>query len=105
MKHVSVIFALLVVMVFAGSALAVAPGKTVEFAGGGAGKVIFDGKTHSDKGLKCTDCHTKIFAMKKGAAKITMTDMNAGKNCGFCHNGTKAFASQDAANCGKCHKH
>jgi c(7)-type cytochrome triheme protein len=41
--------------------------------------------------------------MKK-AAKITMADMNAGKFCGECHNGTKAFASKDAATCGKCHK-
>jgi len=105
MKSVSVIFTLLVVIVFVGTAFAVAPGRTVEFAGGGAGKVIFDGKGHSDKGLKCNDCHTKIFAMKKGTAKITMTDMNTGKNCGFCHNGTKAFSAKDAANCGKCHKH
>jgi c(7)-type cytochrome triheme protein len=41
--------------------------------------------------------------MKKGA-KITMADMNAGKNCGTCHNGGKAFKSSDPANCGKCHK-
>jgi c(7)-type cytochrome triheme protein len=33
-----------------------------------------------------------------------MAEMNAGKNCGACHNGEKAFKSSDAANCGKCHK-
>jgi c(7)-type cytochrome triheme protein len=42
--------------------------------------------------------------MKKGAAKITMADMNAGKSCGTCHNGDKTFKSSDAANCAKCHK-
>ncbi|MBI4291259.1 MAG: cytochrome C [Betaproteobacteria bacterium] len=89
-----------------GSAYAVAPGKTLEWAGGGAGKVTLDGKVHADKGLKCPDCHTnpKLFAMKKGTEKMSMKDMNAGKGCGTCHNGKKAFATKDAATCGKCHK-
>jgi c(7)-type cytochrome triheme protein len=42
--------------------------------------------------------------MKKGADKMTMADMNAGKFCGECHNGTKAFKTDDPANCAKCHK-
>jgi c(7)-type cytochrome triheme protein len=103
MKILTVLLTLAIAVVFIGSAMAVPPGKTVEYAGGAAGKVVFDGKAHADKGLKCNDCHTKIFQMKK-AAKITMADMNAGKFCGECHNGTKAFASKDAATCGKCHK-
>ena len=94
---------LIIVMAFAGSGFAVPSGKTVEYAGGSAGKVIFDGKTHADKGLKCTDCHTKIFPMKKGT-KITMVEMNEGKYCGVCHNGEKAFKSSEQANCEKCHK-
>lgn len=104
MKKTVLFVVLLVIVAFVGSALAVPPGKTVEFKGGSAGKVVFDGKTHADKGLKCNDCHTKIFQMKKGSAKMTMADLNAGKNCGECHNGTKAFKTSDAANCGKCHK-
>jgi len=99
--------ALLVVVVavgFIGAVMAAAPGKTVEFAGGPMGKVTFDGKAHADKGLKCNDCHTKIFQMKKGSAKITMAAMNKGENCGTCHNGTKAFKSSDPANCKTCHK-
>ena len=89
-----------------GSAKAAPPGKTVEFAGGDQGKVVFDGKIHADKGLKCGDCHTnpKIFTMKKGADKITMDEIKAGKWCGTCHNGDKAFKAGDEANCGKCHK-
>ena len=103
MKLLTILLTIAIAVVFIGSAFAVPPGKTVEYAGGGAGKIVFDGKIHADKGLKCNDCHTKIFQMKK-AATIKMADMNAGKNCGECHNGTKAFKSSDAANCGKCHK-
>ncbi|MEW6108300.1 MAG: cytochrome c3 family protein [Nitrospirota bacterium] len=103
MRKTVLFLTLIVAIAFVGSALAVPPGKTVEYAGGGFGKVVFDGKSHADKGLKCNDCHTKIFQMKKGE-KITMADMNAGKNCGVCHNGEKAFKSSDAADCSKCHK-
>ncbi len=104
MKKTVLAVVVLVIVAFVGSALAVPPGKTVDFAGGSAGKVVFDGKAHADKGLKCNDCHTKIFQMKKGTAKITMAELNAGKLCGECHNGTKAFKTSDAANCAKCHK-
>jgi c(7)-type cytochrome triheme protein len=88
---------------FAGNGFAVSSGKTVEYEGGSTGKVIFDGKTHGDKGLKCADCHPKIFPMKKGT-QITMAEMNEGKYCGVCHNGQSAFKSSDRANCQKCHK-
>lgn len=88
---------------FIGAAMAVPPGKTTEFAGGPMGKVVFNGQLHADKGLKCNDCHTKIFAMKKGA-KITMAAMNKGENCGACHNGSKAFSTSDPKNCKSCHK-
>ncbi len=87
------------------SAFAVPAGKTSEFAGGAAGKVVFDGKAHADKGNKCADCHQSgLFKMKKGESKATMKDMEAGKSCGGCHNGTKAFGVKDAATCAKCHK-
>ncbi len=104
MRLLTILFTLAIAVVFIGSAMAVPPGKNVEYAGGGAGKVVFDGKTHADKGLKCNECHTKIFQMKKGTAKFTMADMKAGKNCGECHNGKKSFSSGDEASCGKCHK-
>lgn len=97
--------ALVVVVTFAMavSAFAVAPGKTVEFDGKGAGKVVFDGKAHADSGNKCGDCHKGLFKMKKGAATITMKEMDEGKFCGECHNGTKAFSSKDPEKCVKCH--
>lgn len=105
MRLTILVLTLVVATAFAGSAMAVPPGKTVEWeAKGGPGKVIFEGNVHADKGFRCNDCHTKIFQMKKGTAIITMTELNAGKFCGVCHNGTKAFATKNAANCAKCHK-
>lgn len=88
-----------------GNAMAVPPGKTVEFASP-MGKVTFDGKVHADKGFKCADCHSKpkLFAMKKGADKITMAAMNEGKFCGTCHDGKKAFSVKAPADCAQCHK-
>jgi c(7)-type cytochrome triheme protein len=98
-----IVLSLLIPVAFAVNAFAVGSGKTVEYAGTSAGKVVFDGKSHADKGAKCTDCHTKIYPMKKGPS-VTMAEMNGGKSCGTCHNGEKAFKTNDQANCNKCHK-
>jgi c(7)-type cytochrome triheme protein len=93
-----------VTLAMAMTAFAVPSGKTVDFETS-AGKVVFDGKVHADKGLKCADCHQSgLFKMKKGGDTMTMKAMDEGKFCGACHNGTKAFSTKDAANCGKCHK-
>lgn len=94
--------ALAALVFFTGSAMAVPPGKTLAWDKGG--KVVFDGKSHADKGLKCNDCHGKLFKMKKGSAEMTMAALNEGKFCGECHNGTKAFKTNDPQSCGKCHK-
>jgi c(7)-type cytochrome triheme protein len=102
MRMIPPILAVLALVMFMGNAMAVPAGKTVEYDNPG-GKVVFDGKVHADKGLKCNACHTKIFKMKKGAVKFTMAEMNAGKFCGECHNGTKAFKTDDSASCTKCH--
>jgi c(7)-type cytochrome triheme protein len=104
MKLAAIFGVLLAAVLWMGSAMAVPPGGSVEFAGGDLGKVTFDGKVHAEKELKCPACHPKVFQMKKGATKFTMADINAGKACGTCHNGEKAFKSSDPANCTKCHK-
>ncbi len=97
-------FAIVVMFAMAVTAFAVPSGKTLEFDKG-PGKVTFSGTVHAEKGLKCADCHSSgLFKMKKGADAMTMKDMDEGKFCGHCHNGTKAFSVKDAANCGKCHK-
>ena len=91
------------VFALAGGAMAVGPGKKVEWDEKTQGKVVFDGKSHADAGLKCNDCHTKIFKMKKSEHK--MDDMRGGKGCGACHDGKKAFSVKaDAKECAKCHK-
>lgn len=106
MKRLFVLaLALVASLAIAVSAFAVPAGRKIEFeAKGGPGKVIFDGQMHAGKGLKCSECHPGVFKMKKGADAITMKDINEGKFCGTCHNGTKAFSAKDATNCGKCHK-
>ena len=105
---------LMVVMVFTLCfiASAFASMKELVFPDGATGKVTFDGKMHNTKlgPGKCMVCHKggSPFPMKApgsdGSAKITMADINAGKFCGTCHNGTTAFKASDAANCSKCHK-
>jgi c(7)-type cytochrome triheme protein len=106
MKIAAIILSILIATVFiVGSAMAVPPGKTIEFPDGAMGKVTFSGDTHSMKqGLKCSDCHPNPFAMKKGAFKETKEDHGKDVYCGICHNGTKAFSQTDEKNCSKCHK-
>lgn len=86
-----------------GSALAVGPGKSLEFKGSPMGIVVFNGTNHKNAGLSCPDCHNpEIFPkMKQGTVKITMNDLYAGKYCGRCHDGKKAFLIKD--NCTRCH--
>ena len=92
--------AALIVTFAAAQAMAVSAGKSVEW-NTSMGKVVFKGDDHAGKGLKCNECHSKIFKMKKGAA-MKMAEINAGKFCGECHNGKKAFST--AGNCAKCNK-
>jgi DmsE family decaheme c-type cytochrome len=88
-------------LVFSGHALAVPPGEELVFEEGPK-PVIFSGQVHADHGLKCKDCHNKIFKKEKGNAKITFEDHSAGTQyCFACHNGTQSFASK--GNCKKCH--
>ncbi|MBF0343093.1 MAG: cytochrome C [Nitrospirae bacterium] len=101
---------------FTGVAMAVMPGKTIEYEGGKDGKVLFDGKKHADAGKKCPDCHkADLFPqMKKGTVKITMKDLTEGKFCGACHNGKATFNAggkdqpifnaSAKENCSRCHK-
>jgi len=103
-KFIVLAIAIVAVLAMTMTAFAVPSGKTVDFDGKGAGKVEFSGKVHADAGLKCAACHPAVFKMKKGSDAITMKDINDGKFCGTCHNGTKAFSAKDAANCAKCHK-
>ena len=86
-----------------GTALAVQPGKTIEFTESPMGKVVFSGDIHKEAGISCKECHNDgLFPkMKKGTVKITMAEIYAQKLCGTCHNGKKAFAAM--GNCNRCH--
>jgi len=103
MVRSAIVAAVLIAIIPTAEVMAVQAGKTLEWDSS-AGKVIFDGKFHADKGVKCTECHGKIFKMKKGTAEMKMADLNAGKFCGECHNGNRAFKTDDQASCGRCHK-
>ena len=75
----------------------------------GADPVVFSHEFHvNTKKMKCTDCHTKIFKMKKEDLKITKETHGQDKYCGVCHNGkegkTSAFSQTAEASCVKCHK-
>ena len=74
--------------------------RVIAFEGGGMGKVSYNHDFHA-KMFPCAECHPNVFPMKKGVKKIKMDDMYAGKSCGVCHNGKKAFASMECANCHK----
>jgi len=76
-----------------------------EAKGSDLGPVTFSHENHvTQQKAKCTDCHTKIFKMKKGEAKMTQAAFAEGKFCGTCHDGKKAFSAAAKADCGRCHK-
>lgn len=52
--------------------------------------------------LACTNCHSKIFQMKRGQARITMADIIQGKYCGRCH-GPNPVAFSATTACSRCH--
>jgi c(7)-type cytochrome triheme protein len=99
-----VVLVVLLLLVLVGSAIAVAPGKVLEFPKSSMGKVTFSGQIHKDAGFACKDCHKpELFPkMKQGTVTITMNEIYAGKLCGTCHNGKPAFAAK--GNCNRCHK-
>lgn len=85
------------------AALAVPADKTLEFNSSPMGVVKFDGTVHKNAGMKCKDCHNSDMfpKMKQGTIHITMDEIYAGKLCGVCHNGKRAFAAE--GNCARCH--
>ena len=77
------------------------------------GVVTFSHEWHTapERVNKCTECHIKIFKLKKGASgTITMEKIKNREQCGVCHNGEReiqgkvVFLATDEANCGRCHK-
>lgn len=68
------------------------------------GKVEFSHYSHMEQksvGKNCPTCHNEVFhIVTKKNPPVTMTEMEDGKSCGFCHDGKKAFSvSGDCATC------
>lgn len=105
MKHSVVSVIIFISVLFAGICQAVPSGRDLEWrTKTGNSVVVFSGKVHADKGIKCFDCHLSLFRMKKGFAEMKMAEIIEGKYCGACHNGKDAFSSEKAEFCTKCHK-
>lgn len=75
------------------------------------GPVTFSHAQHLQKVKKCSECHTKIFKMKRGqTGPLTMEKMKGGEQCGACHNGRTevagkvVFTVDDPTHCERCHK-
>ncbi len=75
--------------------------RTVTFKIKGISDATFSHTFHLGM-FTCKDCHTKVFPFKAGVSVATMAEMNKGKACGSCHNGSEAFTT--AGNCDRCHK-
>lgn len=63
-------------------------------------KVDFRHKPHS-QWMACPACHAGLFEMEKGKAKLTMAQMEEGKQCGACHG---KVAAPELTSCPDCHK-
>jgi c(7)-type cytochrome triheme protein len=100
-QHVGAICTIGAILI-SGTSLAVGPGKSLDYDNS-MGTVIFNGTSHKEAGLSCDDCHNPgLFpVMKKGAAKMSMQEMNSGKYCGTCHDGKRAFLIKGS--CNQCH--
>ncbi len=67
------------------------------------GPVRFSHTTHVPlAGTQCVACHPGLFSILQPTRHITHEEMNAGKKCGACHDGTQASGVQDA--CDHCHR-
>ena len=70
----------------------------LRYGGAGQGPVVFDGRLHASRGLRCNDCHLDLFATGRGAL-ISPADHTGAKACFACHDGQRAFAQ-----CAGCHR-
>ncbi len=64
--------------------------------------VVFPHWVHRPK-YTCNVCHPGLgFAMKAGDTDIKQADLEAGKYCGKCHDGTESFGLKE---CNRCHSY
>ncbi len=78
-------------------------GGDITFNVSGAANVVYSHDDHvSRHGIKCGECHYRIFKTVEGHQKTTMADMEKGLSCGACHNGKGAFSVK--TKCNSCHR-
>jgi c(7)-type cytochrome triheme protein len=108
LAKISIITICILCLVSMGTALAQQKkvgGGDIKFTPKEADPVVFSHESHvNQQKAKCTDCHTKIFKMKKEDLKMTKEAHGQDKHCGVCHNGKKAFSQAAEKECAKCHK-
>jgi len=93
--------ATVLVFLSGGIAFAVVGGGDLTMKNDG-GDVVFSHDAHvRSASLQCQECHTKIYLNTKKHAIVIMENMEKGKSCGTCHDGTAAFSIKN--NCEKCH--
>lgn len=63
--------------------------------------VVFRHRKHRMH-FRCSACHADVFEMRAGANEITMDALLAGKSCGRCHDGLRAFGVA-LDTCSDCH--
>ena len=63
------------------------------------GNVVFPHWIHRIR-YKCKACHEELFIMLAGKNNTDMEQIDEGKSCGKCHNGTIAWAT---GACERCH--
>lgn len=92
-----------VLLLAASAAAAKVGGGKVTFSVKGASAVVFDHEAHVMKtGVKCTECHYRVFNTREARKAVTMANMEKGWSCGACHDGRRAFDVKTG--CSKCHK-
>lgn len=96
-------FVLIALLCMQTAVLAKIGGGDITFKLEKAANVTYSHDTHVTKaGLKCADCHFRLFNTKETHSKVSMAEMQKGLSCGACHNGQRTFDVK--ANCAKCHK-
>lgn len=88
------------------------PAFAFELTGKSPGKVTFNHEKHNEHNPKCTDCHVKVFKLKRGTTPgpLSMARMEKGDLCGACHvagkkspKGEAIFTVKDEKACVRCH--
>ncbi len=104
MKKMVTLLSFILVAAVATSVYAVPKGRTLDFSKASRGNVVFDGTVHNAVTKGCRECHNpQLFPkQKQGTVSIHMKNIYAGEQCGFCHNGKRAFRAQ--GNCKRCHQ-